>query len=94
LTIGTSDKGTPISTEVTSSIPHFAHALLVFGGASGIETAVEADEDLKCNAEDAKDMFDYWLNTCPAQGSRVVRTEEALLVTMATLQNTFASQGV
>ena len=79
---------------MTSAIPHFAHALIVFGGASGIETAVEADEDLKCNAEDAKDMFDHWLNTCPAQGSRVVRTEEALLMTMATLQNTFASQGV
>ncbi|KAG0047975.1 hypothetical protein BGZ83_007064 [Gryganskiella cystojenkinii] len=94
LTIGTSDKGTPISTEVTSSIPHFAHALLIFGGASGIETAVEADEDLSCDAEDAKDIFDFWINTCPAQGSRVVRTEEALLVTMAALQNTFTSQGV
>ncbi|KAF9173705.1 hypothetical protein BGX21_010618 [Mortierella sp. AD011] len=94
LTIGTSDKGSPISPTITSSIPNFSHALIVFGGATGIETAVEADEDLKCDAEETKDMFDFWLNTCPAQGSRVVRTEEALLITMATLQGTFTSKGI
>ncbi|KAF9356001.1 hypothetical protein BGX34_010156 [Mortierella sp. NVP85] len=94
LTIGTSDKGTPISSEITSTIPHFSHAVIVFGGATGIETAVEADEDLKCDADAAKDMFDFWLNTCPRQGSRVVRTEEAMLITMAALQNTLASQGI
>ncbi|KAI1318581.1 hypothetical protein EDD11_006272 [Mortierella claussenii] len=94
LTIGTSDKGTPISPETISSIPNFAHALIVFGGTTGIETAVEADEDLKCDADETKDMFDFWLNTCPAQGSRVVRTEEALLITMAALQGTLASKGL
>ncbi|KAF9333573.1 hypothetical protein BGZ91_011193 [Linnemannia elongata] len=94
LTIGTSDKGTPISPAVTSSIPSFQHAVIVFGGANGIETAVEADEDLKCGTEDTKDMFDHWINTCPNQGSRVVRTEEALLVTLAALQGTFTAQGI
>ncbi|KAI8346661.1 putative RNA methyltransferase-domain-containing protein [Mortierella sp. GBAus27b] len=94
LTIGTSDKGTPISSDVTSAIPRFSHAVIVFGGATGIETAVEADEDLKCDADEAKDMFDHWINTCPRQGSRVVRTEEAVLITMAALQNTLASQGI
>ncbi|KAF9904749.1 hypothetical protein BX616_001214, partial [Lobosporangium transversale] len=94
LTIGTSDKGTPISSETASSISNFSHALVVFGGATGIETAVEADEDLKCDADEAKDMFDFWLNTCPSQGSRVIRTEEAILITMATLQGTLASKGV
>ncbi|KAG0365031.1 hypothetical protein BGZ54_006940 [Gamsiella multidivaricata] len=94
LTIGTADKGTPISPTVMSSVPHFSHALIVFGGSSGIETAVEADEDLKCDADETKDMFDFWLNTCPAQGSRVIRTEEALLITMAALQGTLASQGI
>ncbi|KAG0323990.1 hypothetical protein BGZ99_002298 [Dissophora globulifera] len=94
LTIGTSDKGTPLTPAVSSSIPHFSHALIVFGGATGIESAVEADEDLKCDADEAKDMFDFWLNTCPAQGSRVVRTEEALMITVAALQSTFLSQGI
>ncbi|KAF9108801.1 hypothetical protein BGX27_008232 [Mortierella sp. AM989] len=94
LTIGTSDKGKHISPDVTSSIPNFSHALIVFGGATGIETAVEADEDLKCDSDEAKDMFDFWLNTCPSQGSRVVRTEEALLITLAALQGTLASKGI
>ncbi|KAG0086430.1 hypothetical protein BGZ92_008136 [Podila epicladia] len=94
LTIGTSDKGTPLTPAVSATMPNFSHALLVFGGATGIETAVEADEDLACGAEDSKELFDFWLNTCPAQGSRVVRTEEALLITMASLQGTFASQGI
>ncbi|KAF9936562.1 hypothetical protein BGZ65_002287 [Modicella reniformis] len=94
LSIGTSDKGILISQEVTSIIPNFSHAIIVFGGANGIETAAEADEDLKCDADEAKDMFDFWLNTCPRQGSRVVRTEEAILITMASLQNTLASQGI
>ncbi|KAG0283070.1 hypothetical protein BGZ96_012556 [Linnemannia gamsii] len=94
LTIGTSDKGTPISPAVTSSIPSFQHAVIVFGGANGIETAVEADEDLKCGTEDTKDMFDHWINTCPNQGSRVVRTEEALLVTLASLQGSFSAQDI
>ncbi|KAG0224396.1 hypothetical protein BGW42_005106 [Actinomortierella wolfii] len=94
LTIGTSDKGTPLTPTVSSQIPSFSHAVIVFGGSSGIETAIEADEDLSCDAEDAKDMFDFWLNTCPNQGSRTLRTEEAILITMAQLQGTFAAKGV
>ncbi|KAF9429910.1 hypothetical protein BGZ94_009025 [Podila epigama] len=93
-TIGTSDKGTHLTPAVTATMPQFSHALLVFGGANGIETAVEADEDLSCGAEDAKEIFDFWLNTCPAQGSRVVRTEEALLITLASLQGTIAGLGI
>ncbi|KAF9581046.1 hypothetical protein BGW38_002075 [Lunasporangiospora selenospora] len=94
LTIGTSDKGTTVSQSVTDSIPKFEHAIIFFGGNNGIESAVESDEDLKCGEDETKDMFDYWLNTCPSQGSRVVRAEEALLITMATLQGTFVSRGI
>ena len=31
-------------------------------------------------------MFDVWVNTCPGQGSRTIRTEEAVLVSLAALQ--------
>ncbi len=31
-------------------------------------------------------LFDLYLNLCPGQGSRTIRTEEALLVGLAALQ--------
>lgn len=42
--------------------------------------------DHHINGRNAHTMFDYWLNCCPSQGSRVTRTEEAALVTLARLR--------
>ena len=47
--------------------------LVVFGGLAGLETIVDADENLHIN--DASLLFHHYLNTCPNQGSNTIRTE-------------------
>ncbi|GIY08232.1 putative methyltransferase C9orf114 [Caerostris extrusa] len=71
LTIGTSDKGQNVDTVV---IPKFKHLLVVFGGLKGIESCLEADETIEVN--EPSELFNYYLNTCPSQGSQIIRTEE------------------
>ena len=36
--------------------------------------------------DDVPSLFDHYLNLCPGQGSRTIRTEEALLVGLTALQ--------
>lgn len=38
----------------------FDHLLIVFGGVSGIEESVDADESMTLSGEDSKKMFDVW----------------------------------
>lgn len=57
----------------------------MFGGLQGLEAALENDECLE--ADDPKLLFDYYMNALPNQGSRTIRTEEALLVALATLRS-------
>lgn len=83
LTIGTSDKGMSIDDVEPRSIGHH-HALIVFGGLCGLEAAVDSDPNL--DADDPSLIFDKYLNTCPQQGSRTIRTEEAILITLAELR--------
>jgi predicted SPOUT superfamily RNA methylase MTH1 len=89
LTIGTSDRGDMLDS-VSDSLPDFRHALIVFGGLKGIESAHEADESLK-DIKDAKEMFNFYLNTCPKQGTNTIRTEEAMLISMASLRTALFS---
>lgn len=49
------------------------HLLVVFGGLQGLEASVDADQNL--DATDPSLLFDMYLNTCPSQGSRTIRTE-------------------
>lgn len=79
--IGTSDKGDNIDKVKLSP---FNHLLIVFGGLGGIDASIESDEML--NVEDPRFLFHYYLNTCPNQGSRTIRTEEAILVSLAALR--------
>ena len=56
--------------------PHlflFRHLLVVFGGLQGLEASVEGDHNL--DVTDPSALFDLYLNTCPSQGSRTIRTE-------------------
>lgn len=64
----------------------FNHALIVFGGVAGIEECVDADENLRLAGKDSKVLFDMWINVCPYQGSRTIRSEEAVLITLARLR--------
>ncbi|XP_076244304.1 28S rRNA (uridine-N(3))-methyltransferase [Calliopsis andreniformis] len=83
LTIGTSDKGVSIDNVEPKSITYH-HALIVFGGLCGLEAAVDNDPNL--NVDDPSLIFDKYLNTCPQQGSRTIRTEEAILITLAEIR--------
>ncbi|XP_066581850.1 putative methyltransferase C9orf114 homolog [Prorops nasuta] len=83
LTIGTSDKGSSID-DIPAKSLEYHHLLIVFGGLAGLEAAVEEDSTL--SIDDPSLLFHKYLNTCPMQGSRTIRTEEALLVSLAELR--------
>lgn len=99
LTFGTSERGSPISdlTESSSAqnrIPEFDHMLIVFGGVAGLEVAVEADEELqKIGVKEPRELFDYWINLCPGQGSRTIRTEEAVWLGLMGFREIILSKG-
>ncbi|XP_068609226.1 uncharacterized protein [Brachionichthys hirsutus] len=81
VTVGTSERGGDVD---PVALPPFRHLLVVFGGVQGLEAGVDADPNL--DVADPSLLFDLYLNTCPGQGSRTIRTEEAILVSMATLR--------
>jgi len=86
LTIGTSEKGTNVE---ETSLGSFNHLIIVFGGVAGLEAALEVDT--KLDAASPSHLFDHYVNICPDQGSRTIRTEEAVLVTLATLRDKIVS---
>eukprot|EP00340_Litonotus_pictus_P010217 CAMPEP_0170514972 /NCGR_PEP_ID=MMETSP0209-20121228/1464_1 /TAXON_ID=665100 ORGANISM="Litonotus pictus, Strain P1" /NCGR_SAMPLE_ID=MMETSP0209 /ASSEMBLY_ACC=CAM_ASM_000301 /LENGTH=409 /DNA_ID=CAMNT_0010799253 /DNA_START=6 /DNA_END=1235 /DNA_ORIENTATION=- len=100
LVIGTSDKGkTHEKLDLSKDsklisklrkkkkIDKVKHCLIVFGGIQGLEGVVDDEESNKVNRENLQDLFDCYVNTCPNQGSRTIRTEEALMVTLSVLKD-------
>lgn len=85
LKIGTSERGDKSVEDKTFKLRNYEHALIVFGGVAGIEECVDADESIKLPGSQSKALFDTWLNTCPYQGSRTIRTEEAVLISLSQL---------
>lgn len=81
--IGTSEHGLVINSSELS-LPSFRHLLIAFGGLAGLEECVEEDENLKGKA--VRNIFDLYLNTCPNQGSRTIRTEEAIFISLQYFQ--------
>jgi predicted SPOUT superfamily RNA methylase MTH1 len=69
----------------------YQHMLLVLGGVAGLEDVVGQDPDLR--ARETSSLFDYYLNTCPNQGSNTIRTEEAMLVTLSALRPALLQRG-
>lgn len=63
----------------------FNHILVVFGGIKGLEHSAVCDKEI-ANGDDVGNLFDYWINTCPNQGSTTIRTEEAILITLSALR--------
>ncbi len=94
LSIGTSERGLPI----TDAFPerkkkrggiNFNHLLIVFGGPRGLENAAENDSALYGMGivrGRTKELFDHWVNVLPGQGSRTIRTDEALFIGLAGLR--------
>ncbi|CAI0389546.1 unnamed protein product, partial [Linum tenue] len=72
---------------------HSRHLLIAFGGLAGLEEGVEEDSSLKVlfifmlyKGTNVRKVFDSYLNTCPDQGSRTIRTEEAILISLQYFQ--------
>jgi len=84
LIIGTSDKGKSIN-DVANDTLKFDHTMIVFGGLEGLEAALENDNSLE--VDNLEHLFDEYLNTVPNQGSRTIRTEEAILITLSSISN-------
>uniref|UniRef100_A0A8C9U253 28S rRNA (uridine-N(3))-methyltransferase n=1 Tax=Scleropages formosus TaxID=113540 RepID=A0A8C9U253_SCLFO len=81
LTIGTSERGSNIDLVTLSP---FKRLLIVFGGLQGLEASVDFDQNL--DITDPSVLFDHYINTCPNQGSRTIRTEEAIMISLAGLR--------
>lgn len=105
LSFGTSERGITLasllgrdnkSANVQPVPTQWRHMMIVFGGVAGLEVALKADKDLTSKGvTEAKDVFDYWVNLVPQQGSRTIRTEEAVWLGLMGLQTTVqARQGV
>ena len=85
--IGTSDKGENYRNANFAKKKDFKHCLIVFGGISGIEGMMIDDEHNKINSSDnLSKNFDLYLNTCMNQGLRTIRTEEAILISLAVIR--------
>lgn len=81
--IGTSEHGSKASAN-DLELPAFQHLLIVFGGPLGLEDLFSKDTTVF--TKDPQDSFDMYINTCSEQGSRTIRTEEAILISLTYLQ--------
>lgn len=95
LLIGLSERGINIDNlPPPSTFPKYTKALIVLGGLAGLELTVEKEKDaLGLEADQAGDLFDYWVNVCVDQGSRTIRTEEALGIGLSTLRERLRAAG-
>ncbi|KAI5806893.1 putative RNA methyltransferase [Geopyxis carbonaria] len=94
LTFGTSERGQDIGAVTAGELPRYKHMLVAFGGLAGLELAFKKDPELRGAVAEVRELFDYWVDACPGQGSRTIRTEEALWITMARLRGTVVSKGM
>jgi methyltransferase len=89
---GTSERGKPISKVLDSNRERPEHMLVVFGGVAGLEVAAKADPELEAkgvSSGNVADLFDHWINVLPGQGSRTIRTEEAVWLGLMGLRELF-----
>ena len=89
VSIGTSERGVPVNKAFPPRRLEFNHLLIVFGGPRGVEWAASNDTDLAdngINAGKTKELFDHWVNMLPGQGTRSIRTDEAMFVALTALR--------
>lgn len=94
ISVGTSERGTLITdafpTQTKKREPlKFNHLIVVFGGPRGIEHAAEFDpalQEMGIVRTKTKELFDHWVNILPGQGSRTIRTAEALFIGLTGLR--------
>ncbi|PKU66076.1 putative methyltransferase C9orf114 [Dendrobium catenatum] len=88
--VGTSEHGAVINSSELC-LPKFQHLLIAFGGLGGLEESIEEDDDLK--GKGVHEIFHSYLNTCPHQGSRTIRTEEAIFISLQYFQEPIIRAG-
>ncbi|KAI1981100.1 hypothetical protein LOZ53_001642 [Ophidiomyces ophidiicola] len=98
LSFGTSERGVPLVDILQNpeEIPQYKHLLLVFGGVAGLEVAAKVDSELVekgIKPGDVGGLFDYWVNILPGQGSRTIRTEEAVWLGLMGLREVAVTKG-
>lgn len=72
----------------------FKHALVFVGGLEGISGVIESLEaEEKILAKDTANLFDECLINCPEQGSRTIRTEECILMSLSQLMPHLRAHG-
>ncbi|KAL8254949.1 hypothetical protein R6Q59_033170 [Mikania micrantha] len=81
--IGTSEHGDIVKSSELQ-LPSFRHLLIAFGGLAGLEECIEVDKNYTGNKP--RDVFNAYLNICPHQGSRTIRTEEAVFICLQYFQ--------
>ncbi|GAB1311577.1 hypothetical protein MFIFM68171_01787 [Madurella fahalii] len=90
MSIGTSERGQPLSRAFPDyQQADFSHLLVVFGGPRGLEYAAMNDPELGemgIAGSRTKELFDHWVNVLPNQGTRGIRTDEALLIALTGLR--------
>ena len=87
--LGTSDRGQIINKPEQLETLNLTRTLIVFGGIEGLEFNFSKDKVL-CKYE-PKNLFDMYINTCEGQGTRTIRTEEAISITLAKFDNLFSN---
>ena len=90
LSIGTSERGKLLhDINPPPAVMAPAHVLVVFGGLAGLEAAADADRELHKKGiagGNVSELFDEWVNVVPGQGSRTIRTEEAIWCCLTALR--------
>ncbi|KAJ9460444.1 putative methyltransferase B0361.6 [Diplonema papillatum] len=85
--IGTSERGVPVRDPAfRESLPDdIKRPLLVVGGPGGLEKCIAGDRYLRRLAPEK--IFNAWVNVLPNQGSKTIRSEEALFMCLASMQD-------
>ena len=97
LSFGTSERGKALADVLKKPVPKYRHMLIIFGGVAGLETAAKNDPDLVdrgITGGNVGELFDYWINLVPDQGSRTIRTEEAVWLGLMGLRGVAQDNGV
>jgi hypothetical protein len=101
VSVGTSERGDAVGEALAAKrggargLPErVGRVVVAFGGLAGLEAAAQGDPELAergIGRSNIRDLFDFYLDVCPGQGSRTIRTEEAVLITLAQLKGWLSS---